>query len=122
MPRASYEGAAMPPAALYVCRSLRRAALLPQIRARPSGICFCCFGARPARGRFASLRFIRHHQDACFRLLATFPIQPFTLDAGLLAVRGDADVQLDRSHALAPLWSIARLLNTGSAAGASCAA
>ena len=34
----------------------------------------------------------------------------------------DADVQLGRSHALAPLRSIARLLDTGSAAGASCAA
>ena len=79
-------------------------------------------GSEPARVGFACLvlaRLVTGPEDACSRLLGLFLFQPLHLPC---ASDRDADVQLDRSHALARLRSIARLLKTGSAAGASCAA
>ena len=80
-------------------------------------------GSEPARLYCAAILYpsvtLKTHASFCFDFCQFSPSQ---LCLPLCASDRDADVQLDRSHALAPLWSIARLLHTGSAAGASCAA
>ena len=93
------------------------------IRARPWSICFLNWALNPHAGVFAALLLVRSVTPRRASVAGEGSNSALPLDAGLLDCQtGDADVQLDRSHALAPLWSIARLLNTGSAAGASCAA
>ena len=108
---------------MYVCRSLQNG--LPALRfaaiRRALELCFWNWALNPHAWVSSNCFVVRledSSQDACSRLLDFSNSAPHRLP---LAVR-DAESQLDRSHALAPLWSIARLLNTGSAAGASCAA
>ena len=107
-----------------VCRPLQNG--LPALRFAVIRRAFGAFafgiGLEPARVGFACLvlaRLVTGPEDVCSRLLGLFLFQPLHLPC---ASDRDADVQLGRSHALARLRSIARLLKTGSAAGASCAA
>ena len=109
---------------MYVCRALQNG--LPALRfaviRRALELCFWNWALNPHAWFFACLvlaRLVTGPEDACSRLLGLFLFQPLHLPC---ASDRDADVQLGRSHALARLRSIARLLKTGSAAGASCAA